>query len=252
MADAAYRSLSDPFTSMTLGEILNFITYVNGGVKERLTSKEREQYVSAVNNVMALWRVKHRFNGWMEHHTDITWTAGNTREELPLEFAELRPGAVIHLLNTAGDAIYESIECYTLEEYTKDLEDGTHPIDTNDDDDAVALLHGWSVNDKRFLEIRPTPSGGQIYRVPYYSRIDKVNLDSDTLFCAPEVAIGVMFGAAKIVTLVRNPDKMTALAALEESARRDISSPEGREIPRTGRVRPFEGYQKLKYGLSRE
>lgn len=255
MADAAYFDrTTGTYTSPTLGDVLDFVAFLMGTDKDNLGADERAQWVLAVNQQAALWRVRHRFKLWGEEEDYVlTWTAGNTREELPERLGELKPGATIFKADSSGEYTLP-IRLYLAEDFDAEYKPlvGSHPTDAYDDDDAVAVIRGLSENKQLFLEITPTPSGGETYRIPFYSRILTVSDNTDVIDAPPEVCVGIQFGAAKQIALVLNPSKLEALAALEEQARTALRAPEARIVPRTGRVRPFEGYGNLRHGVARK
>jgi len=253
MADASYKDrTSGTFTSLTLGEILDFMGFLMGTDKDNLSSAERTQWVAAVNEQAALWRVRHRFKLWGEEEDYVlTWTADNTREELPARLAELKPGATIYKADEDGNHTLP-VQMFTAQAFDDAYEPlvGTHPMDSRDADHPVAVIRGLSTNDQFFIEITPTPEGGDKYRIPFFSRTLTVSNDADVIDAPPEVSIGIKYGAAKALAVVLNPSKLDTLAALEEQARTALKSPEARLIPKTGRVLPFRGYDHMRHGVA--
>jgi len=251
MADPAiFVRGGDPFVHLTCGDLLDFISFVCGTETADLTTEERAAWVQAINQQTALWRIRHKFRLWAVTFEILTWIDGDTQIELADYFGEFRGNRI---LKADDDGDYTlPIYVYTEEEYDREFLPtvGTHPLDSADAKNAVAYLTSESTNLQQILRISPTPAAGDTFKVPFYARAENVTDNGDTIDAPPEVAVGIQFAAAKQVVLVRNPAKLEVLMALEEQAREAIKSPEGRLIPRQGRVLPFAGYQDMYGGVA--
>jgi hypothetical protein len=251
MADPSYLTRgTDPFVEMTCGDLLDFIAFVMGTDKDDLSTEERAVWVLAINQQTALWRIHHKFRLWNVTSKEVTWVADDTKVELEDYFGEFR-GNRIYRADEDGNYTLP-LYVYTEEEYDREYLPtvGTHPVDSVGAQNAVGIIEQLSSNRQIILRIEPQPSGGDKFLIPFYARTENVTVDGDTIDAPPEVAIGIQFGAAKQIALVRNPAKLDTLVGLEEQARQAIKSPEGRINPRQGRVLPFTGYQDMYGGVA--
>jgi hypothetical protein len=177
--------------------------------------------------------------GFGERVSEETWNTDNTRHELPAEFFSLHPKANgrITLLDTSGDED-DQLEVITMGAYEQAWQDAYNRY--TDRDDPVAYLWGVSTNDKRLIEIRPTPTTAIQFRVRYMAYLEVLDNDADELECPLGMGSGIKWGVASRFAIHKGSPKADDLRAEANRVRKRFESPQVDERHRPGIVLPFD------------
>lgn len=179
MADVAYWQDTQNLSRWTRGQIRKFAAEVIGQVASNLTTVSSELLNLHINAVIEEVRtlMPDRFHGIGERRVTITWTDGNTREELPDNFAEFAPGGRGSVLDDGE--VLSPLEVIKDEEWRDRIRNGVDPLEYRSQ--PLAIVFGLSTNGRRFVEIKPQPDAGDQFEIPYLAHLDSLDNDSDQL-----------------------------------------------------------------------
>jgi hypothetical protein len=182
---------------------------------------------------------------------DETWTADDTRKELPADFAELHPSmnGRIQLKDTSGNETSQ-LEVINVGAYTQEWRDGHNRYD--DRQEPIAYLFSTSTNGRRILDIRPAPSTAIQYDLVYIAFVENLDNDADELEAPLGMHAGIEAGVAARFALYTGSPMKDEWAQERERVKTQFRDPIRQEKRRQSRFLAFDdpvvgGYRAFEY-----
>lgn len=244
MADAAYKTFASTMSWLTRGNLREFASrQVLGITADQLASSnsvQSNQLNTIINQVQARWRRKlPGIQGFGERKETLTWVVGDTRLELPANFAELHPSCNgrITLCDTAGDED-DQLEVVEIGDYESKWRDGSNVY--TDRDDPVAYLYGISTNNKRFIEIVPNPTTAVKFNLHFIAHQEVLDNDADYLTAPLEMHEGIQWDCAAMFGKMCGHAEHKSWESKAEKDQESFLTPFADERKRPKRVMSFE------------
>lgn len=243
MADAVYLAHTTPVGRNTVGEILDYVTLLIGVSKGDLTTTERSVLLDLLNREQEQWR-QYGIHGFGESSADYTWVDGNTRIEVPADFAAIR-GNYIYALDPDGnpaDPVGIVDESYFHDQHI----DGSSIYDEL----PLPIARIWRESDNRLrtITIYPSPTAGDKFRLIYFAHAETLVNNGDELEAPVEAMDGIQYGIAQRWAEIKgNGEMVVTMRAGKAEALGRILGP-GKEVKKRMRARFFDergtrGYQ---------
>lgn len=191
------------------------------------------------NQEQEAWRRQFQgVKGLGERSFSVTWTVGNTRMELPFDFAELAPSqnGRITLCDVDGNKD-DQLEVVAVGDYEQAWRDGQNPY--TDRSDPIAYLLGTSVNDQRFIEVVPAPTTAIILKGKMIAYLEVLDNDADTLEVPLGMQEGVQWGVTHKLAVQKGDARAASYLASRMAVWASFLDPVSDERKRPGRVLSF-------------
>jgi hypothetical protein len=252
MADPTLLETTTPFDGVDLGTVLDYLAITIGTTKANFTTEEDTLARRICNEQLnTLRRLLPEAKRFAEDDEVYTWVADDTSVELPADYALFRG---LWKMDATDNTLPKTrITLVEEDEFLDNFGDGQSIWDELEDP-ICRIYRESDPGRQRVMHIYPDPAGGDVFKLLYWRRAEKLVNDGDALEAPPELQEIYKYMCAVPWLVLKGSDEDVQKhngylqAKLEEQR-----SPANREHREPRRARSFDeiGYPGHQPGLPR-